>query len=70
MFSIDTQPELDCAANLVRYHRHKPEETSLYPIIEQHLPQFLDHIAEHGTQLPRFVTQEFNEENEDSWLTP
>ena len=41
MASIDTQPELDQTANLVRYRRHKPEETSLYPIIEQHLPRFL-----------------------------
>ncbi len=61
MLSIDTRPGLDATANLVRYRRHKPEETSLYPIIERHLPQFLDHIAEHGTQLPRFVTQEFND---------
>ena len=61
MLSIDTQPRLDSTANLVQYHRHKSEETSLYPIIEQHLPQFLDHIAEHGSQLPRFVTREFDD---------
>ncbi len=54
------QSGLDSTANLVRYRRHKSEETSLYPIIEQHLPQFLDQIAEHGTHLPRFVTQEFD----------
>ena len=61
VLSIDTQPRLDSTTNLVRYRRHKPEETSLYPIIEQHLPQFLGQIAEHGTHLPRFVTQEFDE---------
>ncbi len=61
VLSIDTQPRLDSTTNLVRYRRHKPEETSLYPIIEQHLPQFLGQIAEHGTHLPRFVTQEFDD---------
>ncbi len=30
-------------------------------IIEQHLLQFLGQIAEHGTHLPRFVTQEFDD---------
>ena len=29
--------------------------------IEQHLRQFLGQIAEHGTHLPRFVTQEFDD---------
>ncbi len=48
-------------ASLVRYRRHKPEETVLYPIIEQHLPRFLSHIAEQHTQLPRFVTREFDD---------
>ncbi len=61
VLSIDTQPRLDSTTNLVRYRRHKPEETSLYLIIEQHLPQFLGQIAEHGTHLPRFVTQEFDD---------
>ncbi|MCZ6619090.1 MAG: transposase zinc-binding domain-containing protein, partial [Gammaproteobacteria bacterium] len=61
MPSIDTQSELDQTAGLVRYRRQKPEETSLYPIIERHLPRFLNLLSEHDSQLPRFVTQEFDD---------
>ncbi len=61
MLSIDTQPGLDSTVNLVRYRRHKPEETTLYPIIEQHLPRFLNHLSEFDSQLPRFVIQEFED---------
>ena len=60
VLSID-QSGLDQTVGLIRYRRHKPEETSLYPIVEQHLPRFLSHLAEHGTQLPPFVTQEFGD---------
>ena len=38
-----------------------PRKRLFYPIIEQHLPRFLGHIAEHGTQLPRIVVQEFGD---------
>ncbi len=61
MVSIDALSALDNTTNLIRYRRHKPEETPLYPIIEQHLPQFLEHLAEHGSHLPRFVTREFDD---------
>ena len=61
MLSIDTQPGLDSTVNLVRYRRHKPEETTLYPIIEQHLPRFLNHLSEFDSQLPRFVIREFED---------
>ncbi len=61
MPSIASLPGLDNTANLVRYCRHRPEETALYPIIEQHLPRFLNHMSEHAIQLRRFVTQEFKD---------
>jgi hypothetical protein len=53
--------DLDNTSNLIRYRRHKPEETVLYPIVERHLPQFLNHLSENDSQLPRFVTQEFDD---------
>jgi hypothetical protein len=61
VLSINTQSELDQTAGLVRSRRHKPVESSLYPIIEHHLPRFLSHVSEQGSQLPRFVTQEFDD---------
>jgi ribosomal protein S27E len=41
------------------YVRHKPENTPLYPIIEQYAPRFFAHLREQGTTLPRFVQAEF-----------
>ena len=33
MLTIGPQPSLEPSANFVRYRRHKPEQTVLYPII-------------------------------------
>ena len=41
------------------YARHKPEETSLYPIIEEHSLRFFAELREQGASLPRFVQAEF-----------
>jgi hypothetical protein len=41
------------------YARHKPEETPLYPIIEEHAPRFFAELRAHGASLPRFVEAEF-----------
>ena len=48
------------AGNQHRYRRHRPEETALYPAIALHLPTFLARVRARDTQLPRFVTDEFN----------
>ena len=58
---IGPQPSLEQTANLVRYRRHKPEQTVLYSIIEHNLPRFLNHLSENDSQLPRFVTKEFDD---------
>ena len=41
------------------YVRHKPEETPLYPIIEQHAHRFFAELREQGASLPSFVQAEF-----------
>jgi hypothetical protein len=43
----------------VRYRRHRPEETVLYRLVEQHLPAFQRGLAERGRPLPGFVLDEF-----------
>ena len=41
------------------YDRHRPEETLLYQLIEQHYPALVAHLAEQGKVLPAYVQQEF-----------
>lgn len=41
------------------YQRHKPEETSLYQIIEHNLPSFQHHLSSADISLPGFVHSEF-----------
>jgi len=43
------------------YQRHKPEETVLYQIVEQHLPAFQSHLSGAGVSLPGFVHDEFRQ---------
>jgi ribosomal protein S27E len=44
-----------------RYQRHQPENTPLYPIVEQHLPTLRDDLQRHENSLPRFVLSEFKD---------
>ena len=41
------------------YARHKPEETLLYHLVEQHYPTFLAAREAAGRPLPRYVQDEF-----------
>jgi ribosomal protein S27E len=43
------------------YRRHRPEQTTLYPVIEANLARFLEQLHERDAALPRFVTDEFND---------
>lgn len=43
------------------YQRHQPENTPLYPIVEQHLPTLRHALQRHETSLPRFVLTEFQD---------
>ena len=44
-----------------RYQRHRPEQTLLYRIVEQHYPAFTAHLAEEGIELPGYVQREFDD---------
>jgi len=44
-----------------RYQRHKPENTPLYPIVEQHRPALRDELQHHESSVPRFVLAEFQD---------
>jgi ribosomal protein S27E len=44
-----------------RYQRHRPEQTLLYQIVEQHYPAFTAHLAERGRELPGYVQREFED---------
>ncbi len=37
------------------YQRHRPEQTLLYQIIEQHYPDFADHLAAQSRLPPLYV---------------
>ena len=49
------------AGNQVHYERRRPEETTLYQVVQEHLETFLAQIeAETGASLPDFVKDEFD----------
>jgi hypothetical protein len=39
--------------------RHRPKDTRLYRLVEQHYPAFVAHLSEQGKALPPYVEQEF-----------
>ena len=41
------------------YERHRPEQTSLYALIDEHFPRFLERLEADGVSLPHFVKEEF-----------
>jgi hypothetical protein len=43
------------------YHRHRPEQTALYPSVAEYYPQFVQEIEGAGGHLPGFVRQEFED---------
>ncbi len=43
------------------YERRRPEETTLYPLVQEHLETFLAQVElETGAGLPDFVQEEFD----------
>jgi hypothetical protein len=49
------------AGNQVHYERRRPEETTLYRVVQEHLETFLAQVeAETGASLPDFVKDEFD----------
>ena len=41
------------------YERHRPEQTPLYALIDEHFPRFLQRLEAEGVSLPHFVKEEF-----------
>ena len=41
------------------YERHRPEQTPLYALVEEHFPRFLERLDAEGVSLPHFDVEEF-----------
>src|SRR3954453_8342469 len=49
------------AGNQVQYERRRPEETTLYQVVQEHRETFLAQVqAETGARLPEFIKDEFD----------
>ena len=49
------------AGRRIHYERRRPEETTLYQLVQEHLEPFLAQVeAETGAGLPKFVQEEFD----------
>ena len=49
------------AAGSVHYERHRPEQTTLYRLVQQHAASFIAHTeASTGSELPGFIKDEFD----------
>ncbi len=46
---------------VLRNERHRPEQTLLYRLVEQHYPEFADAMAAQGKPLPAYVEREFED---------
>ena len=43
------------------YERHRPEQTTLYRLVQKHAARFFAHTeASTGSELPRFIKDEFD----------
>jgi hypothetical protein len=54
-------PSACAAANEIHYERRRPEETTLYQVVQEQLESFLAQVqAEIGARLPEFIKEEFD----------
>ena len=61
MQAIGRQPQRAPDGAPVHYERHRPEQTTLYRLVQQHAASFIAHTeASAGAELPRFVKDEFD----------
>ena len=61
MQAIGRQPQRAPDGAPVHYERHRPEQTTLYRLVQQHAASFIAHTeASTGAALPRFVKDEFD----------
>lgn len=61
MSSISQEDLDDWPVRWFSYERHRPEETLLYQIVEEHWPLFQQHLEQQGKSLPGYVKQEFED---------
>ena len=60
MQAIGRQPQRAPAGAPVHYERHRPEQTTLYRLVQQHAATFFEQAeAAAGADLPQFVKDEF-----------
>ena len=61
MQAIGRQPQGAPDGAPLHYERHRPEQTTLYRLVQQHAASFVAHTeASTGSALPRFVKDEFD----------
>ena len=53
------EPCASAVTSTQRYQRHRPEDSVLYALVEQHLPAFQLSLAERDRLLPGFALAEF-----------
>jgi hypothetical protein len=54
------QPQRGPDGAPLHYERHRPEQTTLYRLVQQHAASFIAHTeASTGSELPRFIKDEF-----------
>lgn len=61
MQAIGRQPQRAPDGAPLHYERHRPEQTTLYRLVQQHAASFIAHTeASTGSELPRFIKDEFD----------
>ncbi len=61
MQAFDRHPQRAPDGAPVHYERHRPEQTTLYRLVQQHAASFIAHTeASTGSELPRFIKDEFD----------
>ena len=53
-----TSTALALSGDAPTYERHRPEQTPLYALIDEHFPRFLQRFEAEGVSLPQFVKEE------------
>ena len=62
MQAIGRQPQRAPDGAPLHYERHRPEQTTLYRLVQQHAASFIAHTeASTGSELPRFIKDEFDD---------
>lgn len=61
MHAIGRLPQRAPDGGPVHYEHHRPGQTTLYRLVQQHAASFIAHTeASTGSQLPRFIKVEFD----------